>query len=328
VYLDFGMMSEAPPSARYAIIAHVVHLVNKDYLAMCYDYYTLDFMDPDVDTTPIAPALAAFFDEVLADSTVSRLNFRTLVDGLGGVLFQYPFRVPAYYALILRSLTVLEGLALSADKRYNLLGAAYPYVARRLLTDPAPELRSSLEDLILQNGRLRWNRLENLIREGSKSYDFDSSQIWTLAEWVLSDGGRPVRKPLANEIVRLVDSYISNAVRKSLVDRVGSEQAQKLVPETSEESEALERLSLLAPLVSQRVDDLEGLLPTSNAVSGPGDIVSFMGRVRSSFQSADPQIRRLLQKPGMQDLIVDVQWGLVQRALARGIKLGAALTTP
>ena len=30
-YLDFGMMSEAPQNARYAIIAHVVHLVNRDY---------------------------------------------------------------------------------------------------------------------------------------------------------------------------------------------------------------------------------------------------------------------------------------------------------
>ena len=30
-YLDFGMMSNAPQYARYAIIAHVVHLVNRDY---------------------------------------------------------------------------------------------------------------------------------------------------------------------------------------------------------------------------------------------------------------------------------------------------------
>jgi len=44
-------------------------------------------------------------------------------------------------ALILRSLTVLEGLALSADPNYRLLGRAYPYIARRLLTDPAPQLR-------------------------------------------------------------------------------------------------------------------------------------------------------------------------------------------
>lgn len=63
------------------------------------------------------------------------------MDGLGGVLFRFPFRVPAYYALILRSLTVLEGLALQADKNYKLLGKAYPYMAKRLLLDPAPELR-------------------------------------------------------------------------------------------------------------------------------------------------------------------------------------------
>ena len=58
--------------------------------------------------------------------------------------------MPAYYALILRSLTVLEGLALSADPNYKLLARAYPYMARRLLTDPAPELRGSFEELVLQ----------------------------------------------------------------------------------------------------------------------------------------------------------------------------------
>lgn len=34
------------------------------------DYYTLQFMDPSVDTSPIAPALARFFDDVL-DASVS-----------------------------------------------------------------------------------------------------------------------------------------------------------------------------------------------------------------------------------------------------------------
>lgn len=63
--------------ARYAIIAHVVHLVNRDYEAMCRDYYTLEFMDPSIDTSPIAPALANFFDDVLENS-VSQLNFKSL----------------------------------------------------------------------------------------------------------------------------------------------------------------------------------------------------------------------------------------------------------
>lgn len=85
------MMSTAPEYARYALIAHIVHLVNRDYNAMCKDYYELEFMDRSVDTSPIAPALAAFFDNVL-DQSVSQLNFKTIVDGLGEVLFQFPFR--------------------------------------------------------------------------------------------------------------------------------------------------------------------------------------------------------------------------------------------
>lgn len=90
-YLDFGMMAEAPEYARTAIIAHVVHLVNRDYDAMCRDYYTLQFMDPAIDTSPIAPALATFFDGVL-DRSVAELNFKAIVDGLGDVLFRYPFQ--------------------------------------------------------------------------------------------------------------------------------------------------------------------------------------------------------------------------------------------
>lgn len=58
---------------------------------MCRDYYELEFLAPEVDSRPIAPELARFFDEVL-DRSVSELNFRAIVDGLGEVLFKYPFR--------------------------------------------------------------------------------------------------------------------------------------------------------------------------------------------------------------------------------------------
>ena len=332
VYLDFGMMSEAPPAARYAIIAHVVHLVNRDYLAMCMDYYTLDFMEPSVDTTPIAPALAAFFDKVLDDSTVARLNFKSLVDGLGGVLFQYPFRVPAYYALILRSLTVLEGLALTADPEYNLLGAAYPYMARRLLTDPAPQLRASFEDLVLKNGRLRWGRVENLWREGSKSADFDPQQLWLLAEWICSESGRPVRKPLALELVRLVDAVAAKTTREQLAQRVNEKEAKRLVPSTREESRSRRRAAVLWSMLTSGAEG--GALPMPQlqgglgpwGLPGPIEVAGYVGQLRSALSGTAPRLRALLERPGAQELLAEVQWGLVQRVAARGIKLFAALT--
>lgn len=181
-FIDFGMMSETPEEARSAIIGHVVHMVNRDYEAMARDYYALNFLSPDVDVSPIIPTLQNFFDDAL-NYTVSELNFKTLVDGLGAVFYQYPFNgelivvlllsfdplwslysdvlasqslaVPAYYALILRSLTVLEGLALYADPNFKVLAASYPYFAKRLLTDPNPYLRDALVELLFKDGKFR-----------------------------------------------------------------------------------------------------------------------------------------------------------------------------
>ncbi|KAG8065223.1 hypothetical protein GUJ93_ZPchr0004g39262 [Zizania palustris] len=75
VFLDFGMMSETPEVARVAIIGHVVHMVNRDYEAMARDYYALDLLEPDVDVSPIVPAIKNFFDDAL-NSTVQRGNRR------------------------------------------------------------------------------------------------------------------------------------------------------------------------------------------------------------------------------------------------------------
>ncbi|XP_007011449.2 PREDICTED: uncharacterized aarF domain-containing protein kinase At1g79600, chloroplastic isoform X1 [Theobroma cacao] len=205
-FLDFGMMSETPEEARSAIIGHVVHMVNRDYEAMARDYYALDFLSPDVDVTPIVPALRDFFDDALS-YTVSELNFKTLVDGLGAVLYQYPFNVPAYYALILRSLTVLEGLALYADPNFKVLAASYPYFAKRLLTDPNPYLRDALIELLFKDGRFRWNRLENLLVQGRKDRDFTAKDaLQPVLKLLLGPDGEELRTLVIKEAVRVTEA--------------------------------------------------------------------------------------------------------------------------
>ena len=57
--------------------------------------------------------------------------------------------------MILRSLTVLEGLALYADPDFKVLAASYPYFAKRLLTDPNPYLRDALVELLFKDGKFR-----------------------------------------------------------------------------------------------------------------------------------------------------------------------------
>ncbi|KAK8938623.1 hypothetical protein KSP39_PZI011200 [Platanthera zijinensis] len=207
-FIDFGMMSETPEQARLAIIGHVVHLVNRDYEAMARDYYDLDFLSPDVDVSPIVPALRNFFDDAL-NATVSELNFKTIVNGLGAVLYEYPFNVPAYYALILRSLTVLEGLAIYADPNFKVLAASYPYFAKRLLTDPNPYLRDALIELLFKDGRFRWNRLENLLVQGRKDKDFTAKDaLQPILKLLLDPEGEELRVLVVKESVYATEAIV------------------------------------------------------------------------------------------------------------------------
>ena len=54
------------------------------------------------------------------------------------------------------------------------------FMGRWNLLCPHSLLRGSFEDLVLVDGRLRWGRLENLFKEGSKSQDYDPQQVCCL----------------------------------------------------------------------------------------------------------------------------------------------------
>ena len=205
-YLDFGMMSRIKPYQRYGLIEAVVHLVNRDFDSLAEDYIKLDFLTPDTDLRPIIPALANVFGNALGAS-VAELNFKSITDQMSAMMYEFPFTVPAYYALIIRSMVTLEGIAIGIDPEFKVLSKAYPYIAKRLLTDPAPELRASLKDLLFKEEGFRWHRLENLLRNatGSRDYDFDGA-IDQALEYLYSDRGIFIRDRIADELVNAIDS--------------------------------------------------------------------------------------------------------------------------
>ena len=221
-YLDFGMMSYVNPQQRYGLITAIVHMVNRDYEALAQDYVELGFLTPDTDLTPIKPALNQVFTEILGpagalSASVSQLNIKNITDKLSKMMYEYPFQVPAYYALIIRSLVTLEGIAITIDPQFKVLNLAYPYVAKRLLTDPAPELRQSLKDLLFKDGTFRWNRLENLIKNAAQSEDFDLEKVMVqVGDFLFSERGRFIREKLAEELALGLDQWGQNVWQQFL----------------------------------------------------------------------------------------------------------------
>ncbi len=217
-YLDFGMMSYVKPYQRYGLIEAVVHMVNRDFSSLAKDYVNLEFLTPDTDLTPIIPALAKVFNNALGAS-VAELNFKSITDEMSALMYEYPFRVPAYYALIIRSLVTLEGIAINVDPDFKVLSKAYPYVAKRLLTDPSPELRSSLKDLLFKDGSFRWNRLENLLRNAKDNAEYDLDKVINQAiDFLFSERGILIRQSLVDEIVKGLESWGRSSVQNFVDD--------------------------------------------------------------------------------------------------------------
>ncbi|MEA5503437.1 AarF/ABC1/UbiB kinase family protein [Halotia wernerae UHCC 0503] len=217
VYLDFGMMSEIKPHQRYALINAVVHIVNRDFPALVQDYIELEFLPPDADIIPISAALTKLFNDALT-SSVAQLNFQVIIQQLSELMYQYSFQVPAYYALIIRSLVALEGIAISIDPDFKVLVSAYPYVLKRLLTDPAPQLQPTFNNLLFKNGSFRWNRLETVLINFSNTKDFNFSR--TLEQgvsYLLSDQGKFVRIRLADELLKILDAFGETLLSKTPV---------------------------------------------------------------------------------------------------------------
>lgn len=195
-YIDFGMMDQLEQDTKENLVDSVIHLINQDYQELAKDFVKLGFLAPDVDIQPIIPALEIVLGDVLGES-VKDFNFKTITDKFSELMYEYPFRVPAKFALIIRSLVTEEGLALSLNPNFKIVDVAYPYVARRLLKGESPALRRRLIEVLFKDGKFQWQRLENLIGIAQTDQNFDILPTAQLGlQYLLSEEGEFLRKQL------------------------------------------------------------------------------------------------------------------------------------
>lgn len=167
--------SLARPSTVQVLIDAVVHAVNQDYAGMAGDFVNLGFLSKGTDVTPIVPALEKIWADSMGQS-LADFNFRTVTSRFNELVFQYPIRIPERYSLVIRSLLTQEGICMTLDPSFHFLEVAYPYIAKRLLTDAT--LRDRLIQVLFQDGSFQWQRLENLLalaKEGSSAAALDLS---------------------------------------------------------------------------------------------------------------------------------------------------------
>jgi predicted unusual protein kinase regulating ubiquinone biosynthesis (AarF/ABC1/UbiB family) len=195
-FIDFGMMDQLTQHTKETIAGSVVHLINKDYQSLTDDFIKLGFLTPDIDISPIIPALERVLGNAMGES-VGNFNFKTITDEFSELMFQYPFRIPAQFSLIIRSLVTQEGVALSLNPDFKIVEIGYPYVAQRLLNGETPEMRRRLLEVVIKDGKLQWERLENMLDIARSEDGFDLLPTAQLGlKFLMSAEGQSLRNQI------------------------------------------------------------------------------------------------------------------------------------
>ena len=221
-YVDFGMMDSISDSDRLTLTGAVVHLINRDFAGLAQDFVDLGFLNPSTDLIPIIPALEEVLGGALGDN-VGSFNFKAITDRFSELMYAYPFRVPARFALIIRAVVSQEGLAMRLDPSFRIIRVAYPYVARRLLAGDTAEMREKLLEVLFdRDGRLQLQRLESLLAvvEGDDGGGADLLPVAGAGlKLLLGEEGRGLRQRLLLTLVR--DDRLNTDDLRGLVNLLG-----------------------------------------------------------------------------------------------------------
>tara|TARA_B100000965_G_scaffold29831_1_gene22096 strand:- start:952 stop:2598 length:1647 start_codon:yes stop_codon:yes gene_type:complete len=200
-YVDFGMMDSISEEDRLTLTGAIVHLINNDFSEVAKDFQKLGFLSKEQDLDPLIPVLKEVLGSAIGKDVAS-FNFKEITNKFSELMFDYPFRVPARFALIIRAVVSQEGLALRLDPDFKIIDLAYPYVAKRILKSDTSEMLNILLDVIFdQNGKIRVERIENLF------------------EVLVQDSTTPAKEliPVAGAGIKLLTSSRGSLVRKNLL---------------------------------------------------------------------------------------------------------------
>ena len=121
-------------------------MMQGDVHGMIEDSMALGFLPMDVDLGVLEPELQHLYDQAQVPQIIQAVaeggsTYKAVVTRrkrmlaisyeLNKFFFKYPFMIPDYFALLIRSMVVLEGIAVTGDPSFDLFSSAYPYALRR-----------------------------------------------------------------------------------------------------------------------------------------------------------------------------------------------------
>lgn len=152
--LDWGLVTVLNPDLQLSYIEHIAHLTSKDYAKVPADLVRLGFVPEGkqqaVLEAGVVEVLSSVYTKFAGGGGVAKIDVNQVIQEMNGLAGTYGnlFQLPPYFAYIARAFGVLEGIGLTVDPDYAIVGECLPYISQRLLNDNSERTGSALSTFI------------------------------------------------------------------------------------------------------------------------------------------------------------------------------------
>jgi predicted unusual protein kinase regulating ubiquinone biosynthesis (AarF/ABC1/UbiB family) len=129
VLYDFGMSGYVDPYIQENVVEFYTAVVREDFDAIIDALIEIGTLSPDADRELMREILDVAMTD-LQGGEVDQYRIQQIIDQIEETIYEFPFRIPASLALVLRVATVVEGVCVALDPEFDFIGAAQKYFAQ------------------------------------------------------------------------------------------------------------------------------------------------------------------------------------------------------
>jgi len=139
VFYDFGMSGYVDPFIQEKIVDFYVAVANQNIQAILDALVEMGTLSPEADRKVMGDVLELAIADARGED-IEQYRVQQIVQQVEDTIYDFPFRLPANLALVLRVATVVEGVCVTLDEDFDFIEVATDYLkAQGFLADTARE---------------------------------------------------------------------------------------------------------------------------------------------------------------------------------------------
>ncbi|WP_123537577.1 ABC1 kinase family protein [Halosimplex salinum] len=184
VFYDFGMSGYVDPFIQDKIVDFYVAVADQDIQAILDTLVEMGTLSPEADRKVMGEVLELAIADARGED-IEQYRVQQIVQQVEDTIYDFPFRLPANLALVLRVATVVEGVCVTLDEDFDFIEVATGYLrgegfladtAREYVEDRVDEVQEATKSAVRTPPKLE-TVLDRAINEDLQvEVDFRDSQ--------------------------------------------------------------------------------------------------------------------------------------------------------